>query len=253
MSSIISIFVFLYGIIIGSFLNVCIYRIPKGESIAYPPSHCGNCNNKLGWKDLFPVFSYLFLKGKCRYCGEKISIQYPLIEILNGVLYLSLYFKFGMNLSFVLMCLFASLLLVIGIIDYKTQDIYDNTIYFGVILGVLFIGIEKYVGGVSPFNYILGALVSAGILGLIVLVTRAMGWGDVELVFIIGLFLGFPNALLMLFLSIVIGGLVGGFLIITKIKSSKDYMAFGPYIALAGYITLLYGEQILNWYLNFFS
>jgi len=253
MNTVISIFVFLYGIIIGSFLNVCIYRIPKEESIAYPPSHCSNCNNKLGWKDLFPVFSFLFLKGKCRYCGEKISIQYPLVELVNGLLYLSLLFKFGFGVKFILICLFISLILVIGIIDYKTQDIYDNTIYVGVVLGVLYIGVEKYLGGVSPFNYILGAVIAAGILALIAITTKAMGWGDVELVFIIGLFLGWPNALLMLFISIVLGGIVGGLLLLIKYKSiGGHYMAFGPYIALAGYITLMYGNEILNWYLKMF-
>lgn len=254
MNTVVSIFVFLYGIIIGSFLNVCIYRIPKEESIAYPPSHCSNCNNKLGWKDLFPVLSFLFLKGKCRYCGEKISIQYPLVELANGLLYLSLYFKFGLNFRFILICLLVSLILVIGIIDYKTEDIYDKTIYFGIILGVIYIGLEKYFGGVSPFNYILGAGISAGILALIAITTKAMGWGDVELVFIIGLFLGWPNALLMLFISIVLGGIVGSLLLLIKYKSiGGHYMAFGPYIALAGYITIMYGERILNWYLNFFT
>lgn len=253
MNLIIGIFVFLYGIIIGSFLNVCIYRIPAGKSISYPPSHCGNCNTNLKVLDLFPILSYIFLGGKCRYCKAKISIQYPLIELLNGLLYLSLFLKFGMSFKLILLCIFISLILVIGIIDFKTQDIYDNTIYFGIVLGVIYIGLEKYMGGISPINYILGAIAVSAILGLVVLITKAMGFGDVELVFVIGLFLGLKNSLLMLFLSIVIGGIIGITLVITKIKSAKEHIAFGPYIAIAGYIALMFGDTILNWYMKFFS
>ena len=122
------IIVFLYGITIGSFLNVCIYRIPKKESVVTVGSHCMNCNHKLKWYDLFPLFSWIFLRGKCRYCGTKISIQYPLVELLNGVLYVIVFAVCGCNPDSVLWCVLMSSLLVISVIDFfSTFSIYAKT------------------------------------------------------------------------------------------------------------------------------
>jgi len=114
-----AIYIFLIGIIIGSFLNVCIYRIPKGENIAVVRSHCMNCGYQLKWYDLFPIFSYIFLGGKCRKCKQKISIQYPLIEGLNGVLYLLIYMMYGVSMTTLLYCLLFSALIVISVIDFR--------------------------------------------------------------------------------------------------------------------------------------
>ena len=123
------------GLVIGSFLNVCIYRIPKEESIAFPPSHCANCKHNLSPIDLVPVFSYIFLRGRCRYCKEKISIRYPLIESLNGILYLIVYLKFGLTLIALKYCILVSILIVIGMIDYDTQFVFTSTTIFGGIIG----------------------------------------------------------------------------------------------------------------------
>lgn len=251
MELVMTLWIFLFGSIIGSFLNVCIYRIPKEESIAFPPSHCGNCNEQLKGKDLFPIFSWIYLKGKCRYCGVTVSKQYPIIEALTGILFSIIFLKFGFTLDTVKFMVLTALLIVIAVIDFKTEDIYNNTIIFGVATGIIFIIIEYFTQGtISPVNYFLGAFSASLVLALIVWTTHAMGWGDVELIFFIGLFLGLKLNLFNLFLSIIIGGIVALILMITKKKKGKDSMAFGPYIAIATYIVIIFGNSILNWYFN---
>lgn len=133
------ILILIIGLCIGSFLNVCIYRIPREESIAFPPSHCTSCGYELKAVDLIPIISYLFLKGKCRKCGEKISIKYPLVELLNGVLYLLIFLKFGLSLSFVFYSLLTSLLIVISYIDLDSKYIYSSTTILGVVLAAIYI------------------------------------------------------------------------------------------------------------------
>lgn len=132
------IFIFIMGLLVGSFLNVCIYRIPVAQSITYPPSHCTNCKTRLKPIDLIPIFSYLFCKGKCKYCEDKISPQYPFIEILNGFIYILIFIIFGYSLNFMFYCIFSSLLLVIGVIDYKHTVIPDGLIIFGLITNLIY-------------------------------------------------------------------------------------------------------------------
>ena len=129
--------IFIYGLLIGSFLNVCIYRIPRDESIVFPSSHCTTCSTKLKWYDNIPLFSYITLKGKCGYCGEKISIQYPLIELLNAILYLLLFYKFNLSVDFVFYALISSVLLAITIIDIKEMIIPDSLVITILILSIL--------------------------------------------------------------------------------------------------------------------
>ena len=253
MEILILIFVFFFGSLIGSFLNVCIFRIPKEESIAFPPSHCGSCNHRLKAKDLIPIFSYLFLKGKCRYCGEKVSIQYPIIESLNGLLYLGILLKYGFSFETIVFCALTSILIVIAMIDFKTQYIYDSTIITGIVLGIIYIILcFIYKEDFNLVYTIIGAIIPTVVLALIVWLTGAMGWGDVELIFMVSLFLGISLGILNLFISIVIGGIVGAILMVSKMKKGKDGIAFGPYIAIGTYLTLIWGENILNWYINTF-
>ena len=167
--------VVIFGLVIGSFLNVCICRIANEESIAFPPSHCTNCGYELKAKDLIPVLSYIFLGGKCRSCKEKISIQYPIVEILNAILYIAIYLKFGFTLNLFKFCLFASLLIVIGFIDFKTKYVYNSTVVFGVVSGILFAVLEWMETKSIPWNYIAGAFIGFGIIYLIVILTRGMG------------------------------------------------------------------------------
>jgi len=238
------------GLVIGSFLNVCIYRIPKEESIAFPPSHCANCNHKLMPIDLIPVFSYIFLRGKCRYCKEKISARYPLIETLNALLYLIIYFKFGLVLVTLKYCILASILIVIGMIDYDTQFVFTSTTIFGGIIAGIFIMIQAIVYKVGIIDLILGGAIGFGIIGAIVFLTKGMGEGDIEIAALCGLFLGVKGILLGLFLAIIIGGIIGIIILALKLKKAKEKIAFGPCIAIGSLISMLWGVEILNFYWN---
>lgn len=244
--------VVIFGLVIGSFLNVCICRIANEESIAFPPSHCTNCGYELKAKDLIPVLSYIFLGGKCRSCKEKISIQYPIVEILNAILYIAIYLKFGFTLNLFKFCLFASLLIVIGFIDFKTKYVYNSTVVFGVVSGILFAVLEWMETKSIPWNYIAGAFIGFGIIYLIVILTRGMGEGDIDIALICGLFLGIKGILVTLFLAIILGGIVATIILIFKLKERKAEIAFGPYLAIGGIIACLYGSRLIDTYLGLF-
>jgi leader peptidase (prepilin peptidase) / N-methyltransferase len=243
-----ALYVFIMGLLFGSFFNVCIYRIPAGESIVNPPSHCPNCGSRLKVRDLMPVLSYLFLMGRCRHCREDISPRYAIIELFTGVVFLALFLVHGLSFEFIKYVVLASFMIVIGMIDYDTTDVYFSTTITGIIAGIILIAVGYYLGfGIK--TYILGGLLGGGVITLIILITKAMGWGDVEICLLGGLFLGFGNTVVMLFFSFIIGGVIGVLLIVTKKKSRKDYIPFGPAIALAAIFVMLFGEKILNWYM----
>ncbi|WP_196001532.1 A24 family peptidase [Clostridium sp. 1001271B_151109_B4] len=244
--------VIIFGLVIGSFLNVCICRIANEESIAFPPSHCTNCGYELRVKDLIPVLSYVLLGGICRGCKEKISIQYPIVEILNSILYVAIYLKFGFTLNLFKFCLLASLLIVIGIIDLQTKNVYNSTIVFGVVSGLIFLGLEWLETRVIPWNYITGAFIGFLVIYLIVILTHGMGEGDIDIALICGLFLGIKGVLVTLFISVVLGGLVATGILVLKLKDKKAEIAFGPYLAIGGLIACLYGNSIIDFYLKLF-
>lgn len=239
------------GLLIGSFLNVCIYRIPREESISYPPSHCGNCNHKLGFLDLFPLFSYIFLKGKCRYCKEKISIRYPMIEALNAALYLLIYLRYGDVVITAKYCILASILIVIACIDFNTQYVYTSTTIFGGIIGGIFCLGQAVFLNENYKTLLIGAVIGAAVIGLIVFTTRGMGEGDIEIAAMCGLFLGIKGIALTLFLGIVIAGIVGVIVLVSKIKGAKEKMAFGPFLSIGAIIYVLYGTQIIEMYFKY--
>lgn len=238
------------GLCIGSFLNVCIYRIAKEENIAFPPSHCTKCGYELKPKDLIPVLSYIFLGGKCRSCNEKISIKYPLVEILNSFVYVLIYLNFGFSLELFKYCLLASLLIVIGFIDFETKFVYNSTIIFGVLSGIIFLILEWVITKNIPLDKIVGAILGFLIIWLIVVLTHGMGEGDIDISLICGLFLGVKGILVTLFLAIVLGGIVGIVILAVKAKYKKTEIAFGPYLAIGGIISLLYVNEIVNIYIN---
>lgn len=240
--------IIILGLIIGSFLNVCIYRIPKKESIIFPPSHCTSCDESLRPWDLIPILSYVFNRGRCRYCGEKISPQYPIIEFLNGLIYLLLYLKYGLTITFIKYALLASLLIVISFIDLKLQIIPDRLNIFTLILGILFLLIEMDFS--SALNSILGLLVGGGIFLLIAIITNgAMGGGDIKLMGALGLFLGWKYILMVTLISFIIGAIASIVLMALGIKGRKDFIPFGPFISISGLIVMIYGSEILMWYL----
>lgn len=245
------IFVLIIGLCIGSFLNVCIYRIPREESIAFPPSHCTSCGYELKATDLIPILSYLFLKGKCRKCGQKISIKYPLVELLNGLLYLLMFTKFGLSLNFIFYSILTSLLIVISYIDLECKYIYSSTTILGLIIAFIYIVTGLYTGDTNLFNNILGGVVGYAIIYLIVIITKGMGQGDAEIAGMCGLFIGIKGILVGLFIAIVLAGLVAAIILLFKIKDRKSEIAFGPYIAIGSIIYIFLGNEILSLYLNF--
>ncbi|KGG81448.1 peptidase A24 [Caloranaerobacter azorensis H53214] len=244
-------YIFITGLIIGSFLNVCIYRIPKGESIVYPPSHCTNCNTRLKAIDLIPVFSYLLNKGRCRYCGERISLQYPFIEIFNGLIYLLLFYKFGLSFNLIKYLFLTSLLIVISVIDYKHQIIPNSILLFGFFTILIFKLL--YYSKAELLNSILGLLIGGLIFSIIVIVSRGgMGGGDIRLIALLGFFFGWKHLLLLMLLSFVIGAFFSIILLLLKIKSMKDFIPFGPFISIAAIITIFYGDTLILYYINYF-
>ncbi len=242
-------FIFIFGAAIGSFLNVCIYRIPRGESVVYPPSHCTNCSAKIKWFDLMPIISYIVLGGKCRHCGVKISVRYPVMESAAALLYLLLYAKLGIGLEFVKYAIFISVLIVVGMIDFDTTDVYFKTTAAGIIFALIFIALYWYMG-FEIKNFILGGILGGIFFISIIIATRGgMGWGDMEICLFCGLFLGFKFTLVMMLLAFVLGSAAGVILILSGKKSRKDYIPFGPFILMASIITIFWGVDILNFYI----
>ncbi|PJI10375.1 prepilin peptidase [Clostridium sp. CT7] len=250
------ILMFLVGTLFGSFFNVCILRIPKDESIIYPSSHCDYCKNKIKWYDMIPLISYIILRGKCRYCGEKISSQYFFMEILSGLMFFTIYLKYGYQLLTLKFIIFISLLIVISIIDIDTTDVYLCTTLPGIISGFIFVLIDA-VGNNDVMGYLFAVIISTGLIILINIITEmfirlpAVGMGDAEVFVICGLFMGSKFGLLMLFMAVVSGGIVGIVLIVFKIKDKIDYMPFVPFITASSIITILFGQNILNFYNKF--
>lgn len=237
--------VFLYGIVFGSFLNVCIYRIPNEQSIVNPPSHCGSCEHRLGCKDLIPILSYVFLKGRCRYCGEKISLRYPGVELLTGLLLVGIYLRYGLLFDFFKYSIFTLFLIVIALIDYDTTDVYSCVVYPGIAIGVVFAILEKAMYSVSMGNYIIGAITGFVIIGGIYLLTGGFGAGDIEIAVLCGVFLGWKLEIYFILLSFIIGGAIGITLILLKKKSKTDYMPLGPSLAIGAYVVLIMGEAMI--------
>jgi len=252
--------IFIFGLAIGSFLNCVIYRLEVGEGFLKGRSYCPHCKHKLIWQDLIPVFSFLILKGKCRYCHQKISLQYPLVELVTGTLFLST-FQLTINnqqltISSVLDTCFLFLafcfLIIIFVYDLKYYIIPDKVIYPAIIVAFFYniyqLTINNQQLTISNF---LSALGAALFFLAIVLISggKWMGFGDVKLAFFMGLFLSFPNILVALFLAFSIGAIIGLGLVISGKKSLKSEVPFGPFLVTGTFIALFWGEKLINWYL----
>ena len=243
------IFVFLFGIVIGSFLNVCMIRIPRGESIVTEGSHCMKCGYRLRWYDLIPLFSWLFLRGKCRKCGEKISPQYPVVEFINGAVYVLVFVLKGITIQSLLLCLLFSALLTLSVIDFKT---YEIPVGFNIFIAAL--GLVRLFTDLSNWkDYLIGA-VSVSIFLLILLLVskgRAIGGGDVKLMAAAGLFLGWKCAILAFMVGCILGACIH--LIRMKVSKEGSVLAMGPYLSAGIFIAALWGVNIITWYLGFFA
>lgn len=238
--------IFLYGIVIGSFLNVLIYRLPKKENIVTTRSHCMNCGYQLKWYDLVPIFSYLALGGRCRKCKTRISVQYPIIEALNGILYLIIFIRFGMSVDSLLYCLLFSALLTLSVIDFRTYEI-----PVGINVFILLLGLVRVVTDWSNWSdYLIGFLAVSIFLYLIYIVThgRGIGGGDVKLMAVCGLVLGWKLVVLGFFLGCIIGSICH--LIRMKVSDADHVLAMGPYLSVGVMIAALFGNQMINWYLT---
>ena len=248
-----SLSLFLLGSVIGSFLNVVIYRLPKGESISYPPSHCSECDTRLKPLDLIPILSYLFLRGKCRTCATEISIQYPIVEAVAGFTFLFTYFRFGFTLDMMQYLFILSIFIAIFVIDYRHYIIPDSLNLLIFFIAVIFFGIGFIQGEHSVsdlLSRVYGLILGGGFFFLIAVVTGAMGGGDIKMMAALGFLFGLSSTLLLTFLSFVLGGILSGALLALKIKKRKDHIPFGPFICIAGVITIFWGEELIRWYMN---
>jgi len=241
------IMIFLIGISIGSFLNVCIYRIPEKKDIVLERSHCMSCGNVLKWYELIPLFSFIIQGGKCRNCKVKLSKQYPLIELLNGLLYIWIFAVKGFEPESILFCICASALVVISVIDWRIYEIpFGCNIVIGVCGAVrIFIDPEHW------HDYVIGFFTVSVLFLIIYLVTkgRGIGGGDIKLMAAAGLLLGWQNILLALMIGSVAGSVIH--LTLMKLQKRDRVLAFGPYLALGIFISMLYGNELIKWYLAF--
>ncbi|MBU4141967.1 prepilin peptidase [Patescibacteria group bacterium] len=279
-------FIFLFGLIVGSFLNVVIFRLESGEQVVRGRSHCRHCRHILEWYDLIPVLSFLALGGKCRYCGKALSVQYPLVELATGMLFVAI-FNFQFNettlyfppstfhplLSTLYFLFIASSLIVIFVYDLKHYIIPDKIIYSAIIVSVFYLilgriweaglpgsgfgspasGVLGFENLIILFNPFIAAIAAGGFFFAIVILTKGagMGGGDVKLAFLMGLALGWPKILAALFLAFTIGAICGIILIFFKKKNFKSEIPFGPFLVLGTFIALFWGEEIVRWYTGY--
>ncbi len=228
-------FAFVFGMVVGSFLNVCICRMPKNESIVSPPSHCPHCSYQICWYDNIPLVSYLLLRGKCRGCGAHISLQYPLVELINGLLTLFLFLRFGPTLAFAALFLFCSALVVITFIDLEHQIIPDEISLSGIVVGFV---LSFFLEGHTWLNSLLGILLGGGSLLLVAYLYQrvtgkdGMGGGDIKL------------------LAMMVGSLIGVTIMLLQKKDTKLAIPFGPYLAFGAILYIFYGRPLIRWYLG---
>lgn len=260
------VFILIFGLIIGSFLNCIIFRLEKEESFLEGKSKCIHCGHELGWKDLFPIFSFLSLAGKCRYCGRPISIQYPLVEIFTGIIFVLITWNLGFNwllgfgqwdlLNIVYFWIICSFFIIIFVYDLRHYLIPDSVVYSGIGLTFLYNLFKIWNAGHGYLedlqNTIFAISVGAGIFLLIFLISRGkwIGFGDIKLGLFMGLFLGWPNITIALFLGILFGAIIGVVLILSGKKNISSEIPFGPFLITGMFISFFWGNQIINWYIN---
>ena len=254
------VFFVVLGLLISSFLNVCIDRLPRGQSIVHPPSHCDSCQRRLSAKDLIPIYSYLRTKGKCSYCKAAIPQRVLWVEIGTGAYFGFLFWRFGLTPDFGIVAFYSCIFIVLMVIDLEHGLILNKIVYPAMAVAFVIstfipdVMINRFIyPGIA--GYALSSIV-AGIAGfiiflLIVIISRGgMGFGDVKMAGLIGLVTGWPQVFLAILIGILLGGLVALVLLILKIKGRKQAIPFGPFLAIGMIATLLYGQVILNWYLK---
>jgi len=244
------------GALVGSFLNVCIYRIPRNLSIISPSSRCPSCNMPIRPYDNIPVFSYVLLGGKCRVCKAAISVRYPFVELLNAVFYLLVLYRFGFAWHTALYGILCSALIVITFVDLDFQIIPDVITLPGIVVGIVAGSLLMP----DPFmrhallgftSSALGLLAGGGLFYAIAVVSKGgMGGGDIKLMAMVGALMGWKAVLLTIFLGSLTGAFFGIILMATQGKGRKTKIPFGPFLALGTLITLFFGQEIFSWYFS---
>jgi len=263
MTIILAVLFTLAGLVLGSFLNVCIDRLPLKKSLISPPSHCDSCQHELGVLDNIPILSYVFLGGKCRYCGAKIPKRVLLVEFLTGALFLVAFLRFGLTAQFIITAFWICIFILVIFIDWEHQLILNVITYPMAIIAVILLAIDSFVPGANFFGdrifipniSLYSGLISGVLLFLFffliaVLRPGAMGMGDAKLVVLIGLVSGFPLIIFSMLIGIVIGGIVAIILLSTGKKKRKDVIPYGTFLAIGPIIAMLLPGGIMDWYLS---
>jgi leader peptidase (prepilin peptidase)/N-methyltransferase len=262
----------LLGLAVGSFLNVCIDRLPARRSLSFPPSHCDSCQRRLTPADLVPVASYLWLRGRCRYCGARISRRVILVEALTGLLFFLSFWRFvaspapGYESSYAVFAITAfwcCVILVIIFIDWEHQLILNRVTYPGAVIALVILAVASVfsnAGILANLKFVPSAAILSGLIGgavgflfffiVAIISPRGMGMGDVKLAALIGLVTGFPFVIISLLIGIIIGGIVAVILLVFKLKGRKDAIPYGTFLGIGPIIVLLWGHQIFNWYIS---
>ena len=246
----------IFGLAVGSFLNVCIDRLPRGESLVHSRSHCEGCSRQLTVRELVPVISYLVLKGRCRSCGAQIPRRLPCVEAATGLIFAGLYLAYGPTGSFLLLTAYACILIVVFVIDLEHGLILNKVVYPALALALVVAAImpPQCLGGFGPHPVVsaaAGAATGFVLLLIIALVSRGgMGWGDVKFAAFMGAAAGFPLIFVALFVGIILGGVVGILLLALRKKGRKQAIPFGPFLAVGTMTALLWGSTLLQWYLG---
>lgn len=243
------IFVFIYGAIFGSFFNVVILRLPKKESLIHHSSHCPNCMEPIKAYDLIPIFSYIFLGGKCRNCKQPISMRYPIIELVTALSFTLVFYRFGSSYYSIIGVLLTSILIIVAMIDIDTMEIYDRFHALLLILAIFFL----FITPLSFLDHLIGFFIISIPFYIIAYLTGGMGGGDIKLIAIAGLLLGYKATLVAFFIASLLGGSMAIYLLLTKQKDRKSLIAFGPYLCIGVYFAYLYGNDILTWYITLFN
>jgi leader peptidase (prepilin peptidase)/N-methyltransferase len=244
-------FVAVLGALIGSFLNVCIYRLPRGESIVWPGSHCPSCGAPIAWFDNVPVLSYLWLRGRCRNCRATIPLRYPVIEAANAAGYLLILWVFGATWTTALYCILFSALLVVTGTDLSHKIIPNVVTVPGIVLGLVGAATVLPVG---PVNAFLGVVVGGGILWTLAWASpylfgkEGMGGGDIKLLAMVGAFLGWKPALLTIMIGSLAGSIIGIALIAFRFMKREEYIPFGPFLVFGALVSMFFAQPLVDWY-----
>ena len=249
------VFSFFFGLIWGSFLNVCIHRIPLKQSIIHPSSSCPNCGTPVRFYDNIPIISYIFLLGRCRHCSKRISVQYPVVELIMGLLSLGLFLKFGLSPQYFLFFLFSAALVIISFIDLQHQIIPDIISLPGIIIGLAVSFVFIHMGWMDSM---IGIIAGGGSLYIVAFVferltgKEGMGGGDVKLLAMIGAWMGWRGLLFIILLSSLTGTVIGSISLLAARKGLKAKIPFGPFLSLGALIYLFWGQELKFWYYNLF-